>query len=284
MWQAASGKGKALRMTIRKIACGGVILLGIALLALGCTRSRPETTAPIATTTPMSTLPYCTPVPTSQPTFVPGAGPTVISAEASPTVALSPLATVTPPLVTAAPEATCTVTPEATATTAPSAPAEGTDYIVQPNDTLYSIALRCGTTVGDLVALNGLSSPDQIQAGQVLKIRGAAGPVGSGQYVVRAGDTMFSVAQRFGVTVEALGQMNGISSPWVIRTGQVLAIPSGASGAGAGAVQGNAYTVQAGDTLFSIATRYGVTVDAIAAANGLANPEQIAVGQILIIP
>ncbi len=261
--------------------CCVVVTLCSVGFAFACTRARPETVVPAASS-PTNTLPYCTPVATGEPTStLPVAGPTVISAEASPS-ATQPEPTPTAAPTSAGPTATFEPTAEPT-----SAAPEISEYIVQPFDTLFSIACRFGTTVDTLAALNGLSNVDLIHAGQVLKVRGTPTTSGEGQYVVRHGDTMFSIARRFGVSVEALGQANGIGSPWVIHPGQVLAIPSGATApatSSTGSTQGNTYTVQAGDTLFSIAARFGSSVDAIASANGISDPQQLAAGQVLVIP
>ena len=105
-------------------------------------------------------------------------------------------------------------------------------------------------------------------------------------YVVRRGDTLFSIARRFGTTIGAIAQANGLSNPRYIRAGQRLIIP-GAYPACAppSAVPGAmVYIVRPGDTLYSIARRYHTTVAAIAWANGIANPRYIWVGQRLVIP
>jgi LysM repeat protein len=105
-------------------------------------------------------------------------------------------------------------------------------------------------------------------------------------YVVRRGDTLFSIARRYGSTIGAIAQANGLSNPRYIRAGQRLIIP-GAYPACAPppAVPGaTVYVVRRGDTLYSIARRYHTTVAAIAWANGIANPHRIWVGQRLIIP
>jgi len=100
-------------------------------------------------------------------------------------------------------------------------------------------------------------------------------------YVVRSGDTLYSIARRFGTTVQAIVQANGIINPNYIRVGQVLCIPGGTP---LPTPSPGVYIVQPGDTLWSIARRFGTTVDAIAWVNGIINPNYIYVGQRLIIP
>jgi len=105
-------------------------------------------------------------------------------------------------------------------------------------------------------------------------------------YIVRRGDTLFSIARRFGTTIVAIAQANGISNPRYIRAGQRLIIP-GAYPAWAppsAAPGATVYIVRRGDTLYSIARRYHTTVAAIAWANRIANPHRIWVGQRLVIP
>jgi LysM repeat protein len=132
------------------------------------------------------------------------------------------------------------------------AAATGGTYVVRWGDTLSRIAVRYGVTVRSLVAANGLSSTNVIYAGQRLIIPGAGGntaasapasgtqeaPPASGTYVVRPGDTLTKIAQRFGTTANALARLNGIANPSAIYTGQVLrlsgATPVSASGSAAG--------------------------------------------------
>ena len=99
-------------------------------------------------------------------------------------------------------------------------------------------------------------------------------------YTVQRGDTLYSIARRYGTTVQALAQANGILNPAYIRVGQVLCIP----GLAPPPLPGGYYTVQRGDTLYSIARRFGTTHWAIAIANSLPNPNRIYPGQRLFIP
>jgi LysM repeat protein len=106
-------------------------------------------------------------------------------------------------------------------------------------------------------------------------------------YVVRTGDTLYSIARRFGVTVTAIAQLNGIANTRYIQVGQRLIIPRGPNVTPVPATpQPNptVYVVRPGDTLYSIARRYGTTVEAIALTNKIANPSLIYVGQKLTIP
>ncbi|MCS6844486.1 MAG: LysM peptidoglycan-binding domain-containing protein [Caldilineales bacterium] len=103
-------------------------------------------------------------------------------------------------------------------------------------------------------------------------------------HVVQAGETLSGIAARYGVSVQALMQANGIANPSLIYVGQRLTIPgrggSAASNPGGSAV----HVVKPGETLGAIAARYGVSVQALAQANGIANPSLIRSGQRLVIP
>lgn len=101
-------------------------------------------------------------------------------------------------------------------------------------------------------------------------------------YTVKAGDTLSSIARRYGTTVDAIARANHLKNPNYIRVGQKLWIPG--SGGGSSSCNGTWYTVQQGDTLYSIARRYGTTVEAITRANGLKDPYVIKTGQKLCIP
>jgi LysM repeat protein len=120
----------------------------------------------------------------------------------------------------------------------------------------------------------------------------AAANAQSATYVVRSGDTLSGIASRFGSSVQAIMSANGLADS-VIYPGQSLAIPSGSgvaaplsAGSGsrsAGASGGGSHTVRAGESLWSIASSYGVSVAALQAANGLSG-NVIIPGQTLTIP
>lgn len=116
-------------------------------------------------------------------------------------------------------------------------------------------------------------------------------------YTVQRGDTLFSIAVKFGVTVQAIMQANGLTNADLIFAGQRLVIPTGTSGTsgttgstgstssgGSPGVCGATYTVQRGDTLRNIASRCGSTINAIASLNGITNIDRIFVGQVLRMP
>jgi LysM repeat protein len=170
--------------------------------------------------------------------------------------------------------------------------AQGKTHVVRRGETLSSIAARYGTTSKAIATANGLRNPNYIYVGQRLTIPASGGGGGTaapgGAYTVRRGDTLSSIARRHGTTVKAIVRTNNLKNANYIYAGQRLVIPGGggSSSGGSGQASGGStktYVVRRGDTLASIAYRYGTTVWAIASANGLANPNYIYPGQKLRI-
>lgn len=104
-------------------------------------------------------------------------------------------------------------------------------------------------------------------------------------HVVQPGENLYRIALRYGVTVEALRVANHLSDVNRVYVGQRLVIPTaGASSAGGAVSASGVHIVQRGENLFRIALRYGITAQALAAANNIVNPNRIYVGQRLVIP
>jgi LysM repeat protein len=174
--------------------------------------------------------------------------------------------------------------PSATSTPA------ATTYTVRSGDTLGSIAARTGTTIAALVAANELRNPNLVRIGQVLSLPGAGArsagvttPAGGASYhVVRAGETISGIAARYGITQRQLIDANGLTGG-IVYTGQRLSLVPRASAPAPGA-GATTHRVAAGQTLSSIAQRYGTTVRAIQQANGISDPNRVVVGRVLTIP
>ena len=191
----------------------------VAILASGCNR-------------PMSTGPL--PKPQGLPTVV-GMPTQVIATAAAGATSAAPSAPQPIPAATSAP------TPVPAATTAP-APV----IVPTPEPTVAPQALAAPTT-----------------------------------YTVQPGDWVYNIARKFGVHPNSIIEANGLRPPYSLHVGQTLTIPAGGTLPGDG---GNVYIVKPGDTLYSIARRYGKTVTAIADANHLVSIHFIFVGQRLVIP
>lgn len=154
----------------------------------------------------------------------------------------------------------------------------GSTYTVKSGDTLGGIAAAHGTTSSALASLNGISNPNLIFAGQVLKLSGASSSVSySNSYTVRSGDTLSGIAARYGTTTANLAAINGISNPNFLYVGQVIKV----SGSSVSYSATRSYTVRSGDTLGGISSKLGVTVNGLASLNGISNTNLIYAGQVL---
>lgn len=103
-----------------------------------------------------------------------------------------------------------------------------TIYIVKKGDTLSGIASRHGTTYQVLASYNGISNPNLIRVGQVIKIpNGTMSHItntSSRTYIVKSGDTLSSIAKKYGTTYQKIAKDNNISNPNKIYPGQKLII------------------------------------------------------------
>ncbi len=150
----------------------------------------------------------------------------------------------------------------------------GGSHVVAPGETLYRIALTYGTSVDAIAGANGIPYPYVIQAGQQLAIPGpgeyVAPPPPAGGYYQQPDSGYYQQPEQQGGYYQPGPNDNYYPAPDYSN-----AAPAGIAGT---------HTVAPGETLFMIAQRYGVTADMIASANGLANPNQLYVGQVLYLP
>lgn len=157
-------------------------------------------------------------------------------------------------------------------------------WIPHVSSVILTLVLASAVTV---LAAGSERPPDQLAAQSVLPTSTPepsstpTSPLGGFYYTVRPGDTLFRIALRYGTTVQAIVQANGIINPNQIFYGQVFWIPSSGGGTTGTTTY---YIVRRGDTLYSIARRFGTTYQALAAINGLRSPHRIYVGQRLVIP
>ncbi|MGX7107246.1 LysM peptidoglycan-binding domain-containing protein [Hutsoniella sourekii] len=177
-----------------------------------------------------------------------------------------------------------------------SRPSTSGTYTVQAGDYYYKIANKYGVTVEALKKANNATS-NFLQVGDKLVIPGSTSPAQpsprpstSGTYTVQAGDYYYKIANKYGVTVDALKKANNATSNF-LQVGDKLVIPgvtsqvrpSQPSRDQSTGVSGGTYTVQAGDYYYKIANKYGVTVDALKKANN-ATSNFLQVGDKLVIP
>ena len=153
-------------------------------------------------------------------------------------------------------------------------------YVVQKGDSLWSIASKNNIAINELKTLNNLSS-NTLQIGQLLKL-----PTTSKEeittnediYTVQKGDSLWSISNKYGTSVDALKKANNLTSN-ILSIGQILVIPS-SSVPGSTEVT---YIVKKGDSLWVIANKYDTTVDKIKSANNLTS-NLLSIGQVLVIP
>jgi LysM repeat protein len=178
-------------------------------------------------------------------------------------------------------------------------------YTVVAGDSLSGIAARHGVRTLALLQANGLELSSVILPGRVLQLpAGASAPAATagggsstatnagpsgGSYTVVAGDSLSAIASRHGVRLSALLDVNRLELSSVIMPGRVLQLPAGASAPAAPTAStapgaAGSYTVVAGDALSRIASRHGVTVNALMEVNGLQLTSVILPGQSLRLP
>lgn len=167
----------------------------------------------------------------------------------------------------------------------PYTPPEGlitNTYVVQKGDTLYSIANKLGTTVSELKKENNLTT-NTLQIGEVLRIpTKEIYEEEENIYIVKKGDSLYSIANKYNTTVDELKRINNLTSN-ILSIGQVLKLPSDKANNVEKEENTISYTVQKGDSLYSIARKYDTTIDRIKDLNNLTT-NLLSIGQVLLIP
>ena len=150
-----------------------------------------------------------------------------------------------------------------------------TTHVISKGETLGSIAKSYGLTVQEIANANNLKNANNVRVGQKLTIPGTDSiPT---EYIVRKGDTLGKIANRYGLSINQVAEANNLRNKKIVRIGQKLIIPAKRS-------REIRYSVKKGDTLKSIAQRNKVTVSQIVTINKLTNSDLLSVGQVLIIP
>ena len=131
----------------------------------------------------------------------------------------------------------------------------------------------------ELKKANNLTS-NILSTGQLLKIPSALLPEST--YIVKKGDSLYSIANKYNTTVDELKRINNLTSN-ILSIGQVLKLPSDKVSDVEKEENTISYTVQKGDSLYSIARKYSTTIDKIKDLNNLTT-NLLSIGQVLLIP
>jgi len=192
------------------------------------------------------------------------------------------------------------ITPDGAPTPTP----EPYRYTVEAGDSLGTIAQQFGVSGVSIMEANELQDPNSVYVGQSLVIPNYAAPnspaageeqaatdsTGNEQtseqevsHIVQPGETLYGIAQKYGVDANVVAEANNIANRNQLRVGQKISIP-GITTREAAAALGRVHVIQSGESLSAIAQQYGVSAEEIIAFNNISNPDAIYVGQELIIP
>lgn len=156
-------------------------------------------------------------------------------------------------------------------------------YTVKAGDTLYGISNQYGVSVSELISLNNVN-PNTLQIGQILNIPKSSGtnPNNTINYIVKKGDTLYSIAQKYGTTVNQINSLNNLKSN-KLSIGQVLKIPENyTSDENISLPNYINYVVKKGDNIYSIGRKYDIDIDTIIKDNSLSS-DLLTIGQVLRI-
>jgi membrane-bound lytic murein transglycosylase D len=165
-------------------------------------------------------------------------------------------------------------------------PTATVSHTVARGQTLSQIAVMYKTSVRELQSANGIRDPRDLRQGQRLKVQASGSAIAGSSKVaatkshkVRGGESLWTIARAYGTSVGTLQSLNRLNSRSTIKAGQSLRVPAAGSGRG-----GETHTVSRGQTLSTIASRYGTSVDALKRENGIRDPRRIQSGQVLRLP
>ena len=154
-------------------------------------------------------------------------------------------------------------------------------YIVQSGDSLWSISKKFGISVDKLKDINNLNS-NLLSIGQKLLVKDTSSSDDVGvYYTVKAGDTLYGIANEYGLSVDELKTINNLKNN-NLSVGQKLLISGTGEVIGDGADY-DTYIVKSGDNLYAIARKYGISVDKLKDINNLSS-NILSIGQKLLVP
>ena len=166
------------------------------------------------------------------------------------------------------------------------------EVTVRPGETLSDIADRSGVSLSRLMKANGITDADRVEAGRRLMIPGGSGSgsqakATGGRVTVKPGETLSQIADRQGMTVSRLLQLNGLSDPDHVEVGQILKVTSSVKAASS--TKGGAspfsykpgaseHVVRPGESLSAIAKGYGVPMSRLVTLNRIENANKVEAG------
>jgi len=162
---------------------------------------------------------------------------------------------------------------------------------VKAGDTLFKLSQQYGISIDKLKSINNLSS-STIYVGQILKLKPTAAPekkvkASSDTYTVNAGDSLWSIANKLGITVDVIKKANQLTND-TIYPGQVLKLKadntSQALDSKANTVSYISYTIKSGDNMWDLSNRYGIPMTELLQANNMTTNTLLSVGQKIVIP
>lgn len=152
----------------------------------------------------------------------------------------------------------------------PSAALADVSYTVQKGDSYWNISQRFNTSLSSVLNANDANSNSSLMVGQIITIP-------SNTYTVQKGDTYYLIAKKCGVSLSSLLNANSASGNSTLYPGQKISIPDSGSGY-------TTYTVQKGDTYWTISQKYGITLGEILTANNASENSSLYIGDIVKIP
>ncbi|MCT0201181.1 LysM peptidoglycan-binding domain-containing protein [Synechococcus sp. CS-603] len=161
-------------------------------------------------------------------------------------------------------------------------------HVVKPGETLSQIAERYGVSTSRLMQLNGIKSADLIQTGTSLRLPAArpaaSAASGRGTYRVKPGETLSEIAERSGISVRRLMDLNNLSRADHVEAGRLLVVPGAPATAAASSrpaavnKAASEHVVRPGETLSGIAELYGVPVSRLVSLNAISSPDNVEAG------
>lgn len=159
----------------------------------------------------------------------------------------------------------------------------GTYYVVKSGDSLWSIANKYGTTVAKLKELNNLSS-NMLNVGQTLLVKELPTSTDEDYYIVKSGDTLYGIANKYNMSVDELKKLNNLTSNTLTINQRLLIKKSSNTGETTPSTSNyDTYTVVKGDSLWSISRKFNTSVDNLININNLKS-NALSIGQKLLVP